>query len=103
MRTISAKLVLDCVIAADGFKSTRERVLSPDRRQDVFFVRMAYARIRREMGAKIVQIGKEIHRDHSTVSRLIELHDTDVQYTPAYRDLYHKTKEYIKDLTSVEI
>lgn len=90
----SAKIVLECVLSASGL--SRKRLLSHERTRDVFFARMVYAKIRRDAGVTIERIGKEINRDHSTVSRMIELHNYDFHYTRDYHCLYQNVIQAIQ-------
>ncbi|MBO7617332.1 MAG: hypothetical protein J6T22_09460 [Bacteroidales bacterium] len=91
----SARTVLECVLSVSGL--SRKRLLSQERKREVFFARMAYAKIRRNAGVTVEQIGKEINRDHSTVSRMIELHSYDFHYTREYHCLYQNVIQAIQN------
>lgn len=83
------------MLSASGL--SRNRLLSQERKREVFFARMAYAKIRRDAGVTVERIGKEINRDHSTVSRMIELHNYDFQYTREYHCLYQNVIQAIQN------
>lgn len=88
MREVEKVTVLKSVLDASGVSADAFRSLT--RKQPVFFARMAYAKIRRDMGVKVEQIGSEIGRNHSTVCYLVKHHHIDFRFTPVYRDMYRR-------------
>lgn len=86
MRANDATQTLESVLSASGL--TLDEFRSPDRSQPLFFARMVYANLRHRQGAKTTEIGREINRNHTSVSRMLMMHDIDFKCTPAYAELY---------------
>lgn len=93
--------ILDWVLCESNI--TKEEFVSDTRMQKIFFARMAYTRIRRDMGAKVVEIGKELNRNHSSVTRMLKNHNTDIKYTPYYRDLFQRIIRHLSTPCDCEL
>lgn len=82
--------LLEIVLRESGVTLSDFR--SHSRVRSLCFARMAYTKIRREMGARVEDIGAEINRDHTTVSHLTAVHDSDYKYCSQYHSLYERVK-----------
>jgi chromosomal replication initiation ATPase DnaA len=91
MKTADKSALLDIVLKESG--ATLSDFRSTSRLRNLCFARMAYTKIRREMGARVEDIGNEINRDHSTVSHITAVHDSDYRYCPKYHNFFERVKK----------
>ena len=94
MRNTDKTAILESVLEVSGVTLSDFR--SASRLRHLCFARMAYAKLRREMGARVEDIGAEINRDHSTVSHLAAVHDSDYKFCSQYHSFFEKVKNGLK-------
>lgn len=64
------------------------------------YARKILARLTRETGLTVQAIGKLIQRSHATVIYYLRTYEDDYNYTPEFRSIANKVKDYLKNLNT---
>lgn len=64
------------------------------------YARKIFTQLTREAGLTVQAIGKLIHRSHATVIYYLRTYENDYNYTPEFRSIANKVKDYLKKLNT---
>lgn len=64
------------------------------------YARKIFTQLTREAGLTVQAIGKLIQRSHATVIYYLRTYENDYNYTPEFRSIANKVKDYLKKLNT---